>query len=51
MKTAYLYAYQHGMTTICPIDDADLYGFIRRDQLAKMLTQYAINVLDLEPQA
>ena len=51
MKTAYLYAYQHGMTTICPIDDADIYWFIRRDQLAKMLTQYAINVLDLEPQA
>lgn len=51
MKTAYLYAYQHGMTTICPIDDADLYWFIRRDQLAKMLTQYAINVLDLKPQA
>ena len=51
MKTAYLYAYIHGMTTICPIDDANMYWVIRRDELAKMLSQYAINVLDLEPQA
>ena len=50
MKLAYLYAYVHGMTTMCPIDDADLYGYLRRDHLAKILTQYSINVLDLEPE-
>lgn len=51
MQTAYLYAYLHGMTTICPIDDANLYWYIRRDELAKMLVQYSLDVLDLEPQA
>ena len=50
MKLAYLYAYVHGMTTMCPIDDANLYGYLRRDHLAKILTQYSINVLDLEPE-
>ena len=50
MKLAYLYSYVHGMTTMCPIDDANLYGYLRRDHLAKILTQYSINVLDLEPE-
>ena len=51
MKTAYLYSYLHGMTTKCPIDEANLYWTIRRDELAKMLTEYAIEVLDLKPEA
>ena len=51
LKTAYLYAYTHKMTTMCPIEDANLYWVIRRDELAKMLTEYALEVLDLEPQA
>ena len=51
MKLAYLYAYSHWMTTMCPIDDADLYGYLRRDHLAKILTEYSLDVLDLEPEA
>ena len=39
------------MTTKCPIHDANLYWTIRRDELAKMLTEYAIEVLDLKPEA
>lgn len=50
MKLAYLYSYMHGMTTMCPIDDADLYGYLRRDHLAKILSQYAVNVLWLVPE-
>ena len=48
-KWAYLYAYVKWITTQCPIYNADLDGYLYRDQFAKMIAIYAINVVWREP--
>jgi hypothetical protein len=45
LKGAYLYAYVKGITTQCPISAANLDGYLHRDELAKMISVYAINVV------
>ena len=49
LKLAYLYAYQYWITTICSIEDANLEGNIYRSHFAKMISEYAINVLWKKP--
>jgi hypothetical protein len=46
---AYTYAYQIGITTIDTIDKANMYGNLTRAQAAKMLSQFAIQVLGKTP--
>ena len=48
-RWAYLYAYLKGITTQCPIQNADLDGYLYRDQFAKMISVYAINVVWRKP--
>lgn len=45
MHRAYKFAYKHGITTMPTILDADMFGPLDRISMAKMLSQYAINVL------
>jgi len=45
LTQAFSYAYANGITTQCPITKANLNGSLQRDQFAKMITQFAINVL------
>jgi hypothetical protein len=46
---AYDYAHDHGITTMSSIDNADMYGNLTRIAMAKMLANYAIDVLGLTP--
>ena len=46
---AYDYAHGHGITTMSSIDNADMYGNLTRIAMAKMLANYAIDVLGLTP--
>jgi hypothetical protein len=46
---AYDYAYGHKITTMDSIDNADMFGNLTRIAMAKMLGNYAIDVLGLEP--
>ena len=46
---AYNYAYQNGITTMTSIDRADMWWNLTRVAMAKMLSNYAINVLWLIP--
>lgn len=48
---AYEYAYNKGITTINNINKANLNGGITRIEMAKMMSNYAINVLWLKPDA
>ena len=48
-KWAYLYAYMKWITTMCPISTANLDGYLHRDEFAKMISVYAINVVWREP--
>ena len=45
MHRAYKFAYKHGITTMPTILDADMFGPLDRISMAKMLSQYAINIL------
>jgi hypothetical protein len=45
MHDAYKWAYKNGITTMPTVLQADMYGPLDRISMAKMLSQYAINVL------
>ncbi len=49
LKTAYERAYENWITTMDTIQNADLNGNLTRIAMAKMLSQYAINVLWMTP--
>ena len=49
MYRAYEFAYKNGITTMPTILEADMYGPLDRISMAKMLSQYAINVLKRTP--
>ena len=49
MNDAYQFAYKNGITTMPSIDEADMTGWLTRIAMAKMLSQYAINVLGKTP--
>jgi len=49
MNAAYEFAYANGITTMESIDDADMFEWLTRIAMAKMLSQYAINVLGKTP--
>lgn len=49
MNKAYQYAYYYWITTKESIEDADVNWILTRVAMAKMLSQYAINVLWMEP--
>ncbi|MCS6982963.1 MAG: S-layer homology domain-containing protein [Candidatus Absconditabacterales bacterium] len=46
-NAAYLWAYEYGITTMPDIITADMQGNILRMHLAKMLVEYAINILKI----
>ena len=46
---AYHYAFAHGITTMKTIDEARLYDPLTRGELAKMLSVYAMIVMDQQP--
>jgi hypothetical protein len=46
---AYTYAHHIGITTIDTIENANMYGNLTRAQAAKMLSQFAIQVLNRTP--
>ena len=48
-KDAYKFAHDNGITTKDSIEEADMYGPLTRIAMAKMLSQYAINVLGKTP--
>jgi len=48
-KQAYDYAYQNGITTMSTIERANINGNLTRIEMAKMISNYAINILWLEP--
>lgn len=48
-RAAYEYAYKNNITTMNSIDRADMYGWLTRIAMAKMLSNYAINTLWLTP--
>ena len=49
LEGAYDYAYGIGITTQSSIDTANMYGSLIRSHMAKMMVNYAIEVLGLEP--
>ena len=49
MKKAYYYAYNHWITTTDTYGNANMEGTLTRIAMAKMLSQYAINVLGRTP--
>ena len=46
---AYAFALEHGITTKQTIEEADMSGILTRSQMAKMIANYAINVLGQMP--
>lgn len=46
---AYEFAFQNGITTMPTIEEADMNGNLNRIAMAKMLSQYAINILGKTP--
>ncbi len=46
---AYLFAFQYGITTQSTIQKANMEGMLTRAHMAKMMVNYAINVLDKTP--
>lgn len=48
-KQAYNYAHKNGITTMDSIDKANMWWNLTRIAMAKMLSQYAINILGKEP--
>ena len=51
LEGAYDWAYANGVTTMSPIDNANMYGAISRAEMAKMLSVYAEEVLGMSPDA
>jgi len=49
LQDAYQFAYQNKITTQNSIDKADMYWWLTRIAMAKMLSQYAINILWKSP--
>lgn len=49
LKLAYLYSYSYWITTMCPIESAFLDGYLIRSHFAKMISEFAVNVLGKEP--
>lgn len=49
-KFAYLYSYVHKITTMCPIQDANIDGYLIRSHFAKMISEFAVNVLGNKPE-
>ena len=49
LQDAYDWAYGKGVTTMSPIDNANMYGAITRAEMAKMLSVYAVEVLGNTP--
>ena len=49
-KWAYLYSYEYWITTICPIQNANLDGYLIRSHFAKMISEFAVNVLGMKPE-
>jgi len=49
LQGAYDYAYDNGITTMDSIEDANMYGTLTRIALAKMISNYAMEVLGLTP--
>ena len=49
LQDAYNWAYGKGVTTMSPIDNANMYGAITRAEMAKMLSVYAVEVLKATP--
>ena len=49
LQDAYEWAHEKGVTTMDSIDNANMYGAITRAQMAKMLSVYAKEVLEKEP--
>lgn len=45
LESAYRWAYQHGITTLAPFEDARLDEAITRAELSKMLSVYAIKFM------
>ena len=45
LKDAYNWAYSKSITTQPTIDSANMKGKITREEMAKMITNYAINIL------
>ncbi len=48
-KNAYNFAYENKITTMDNLDEADMEWWLTRIAMAKMLSQYAINVLGKKP--
>lgn len=48
-QDAYNWAYSKGITTMSPIDNANMNGDITRAEMAKMLSVYAVEMLGMEP--
>jgi hypothetical protein len=49
MNEAYKFAYANGITTMKSIKEAEMFAGLTRIAMAKMLSQYAINVLGKSP--
>ena len=46
---AFTWAYQHQITTVCPIEKANLDGALLRRHMAKMISEFAIQILGMKP--
>jgi len=51
LQGAYDYAYENGITTQSTIDSANIYGSLTRVAMAKMMANYAMEVLGKTPDA
>lgn len=49
LKWAYIYSYMYGITTMCPIEEANIDGYLQRNHFSKMISEFAMNVLWKEP--
>jgi len=49
LNDAYTFAFKNGITTMKTIEQADMYWSLNRIAMAKMLSQYAINILKNTP--
>ena len=49
-KWAYLYSYIYWITTVCPIQDANINWYLIRSHFAKMISEFAVNVLGFKPE-
>ena len=49
LTDAFQFAYGLGITTMCPIENADIQGNLLRKHLAKMITEYAVTKVGMYP--